>query len=170
MKRLRLDAVWWLVTPGNPLKNNSGLPPLDERMEAAQRLSAHPRIKITGVEHDFGTHYTVDTIAALQRRCPQVRFVWLMGADNLAQFSQWGGWQTIASRVPLAVVDRPRYTLRALNSRAAQTLQKYRIPERAAAALPDLRAPAWVFLHGKRSILSSTAIRRGLMRPDDIGL
>lgn len=166
MKRLQLDAVWWLVTPGNPLKNNAALPPLAERMEKARAMADHPRIKITGVEKEFGTYYTVDTLQALLRRAPATRFVWLMGADNLAQFSRWGGWQKIASLVPLCVVDRPRYTLRALNSRAALTLSAWRIPERNAACLPDLHAPAWVFLHGKRSNLSSTAIRQGLVRSD----
>lgn len=166
MKRLKLDAVWWLVTPGNPLKNNAALPPLETRMEAARGMARHPRIIITGIERDFGTHYTVDTLRALLRRSPRTRFVWLMGADNLAQFARWGGWQQIAAMLPIVVVDRPRYTLRALNSRAAQTMQTWRLPEHDAAILPDLRPPAWVFLHGKRSSLSSTAIRQGLVKKD----
>lgn len=166
MKRLKLDAVWWLVTPGNPLKNNTALPPLKARLQAACAMAGHPRIVVTGLERDFGTHYTVDTLRALLQRAPQTRFVWLMGADNLAQFARWGGWKNIASMVPLCVVDRPRYTLRALNSRAAQTLQAWRVPEHDAAVLPNLHAPAWVFLHGKRSSLSSTAIRQGQARAD----
>lgn len=162
MKRLKLDAVWWLVTPGNPLKDNAALPPLAARMAAARATANHPRIKITGVEADFGTHFTVDSLRALLTRAPDTHFVWLMGADNLAQFARWGGWRTIATMVPICVVDRPRYTLRALNSRAAITLGPYRVPEQDAALLPRLRPPAWIFLHGKRSSLSSTAIRQGL--------
>ncbi|MGL4811739.1 MAG: nicotinate-nucleotide adenylyltransferase [Beijerinckiaceae bacterium] len=165
LKRLKLDWVWWLVTPGNPLKDNAGLPPLDARMAAARALAHHPRIRISGVERDFGTHYTRDSLMALRRRAPAARFVWLMGADNLTQFARWGGWRAIASMAPLCVVDRPRSTLKALSSRAALTLARYRLPERASAALPSRRPPAWVFLHGKRSTLSSTAIRQGLARP-----
>ena len=91
LKRLKLDAVWWLVTPGNPLKNNEALPPLERRITACRKLAGHPRILVTGVERELGTHYTANTIAALKRRAPGVRFVWLMGADNLAQFHRWSG-------------------------------------------------------------------------------
>ncbi len=164
LKRLRLDAVWWLVTPGNPLKNNRALPPLERRIAACRALAKHPRIFITGVERELGTHYTVDTIAALKRRAPDLRFVWLMGADNLAQFHRWGGWRRIAGMIPIAVIDRPWSASRALSTRAPLALARFRLPERDAAALARNRPPAWTFIHGKRSPLSSTALREAGVR------
>ncbi|MET0606765.1 MAG: nicotinate-nucleotide adenylyltransferase [Beijerinckiaceae bacterium] len=159
LKRLKLDAVWWLVTPGNPLKNNEALPPLERRITACRKLAGHPRILVTGVERELGTHYTANTIAALKRRAPGVRFVWLMGADNLAQFHRWSGWRRIAEMLPIAVIDRPWSASRALSSPAALALGRFRRPERDAAALARNRPPAWTFIHGKRSALSSTALR-----------
>jgi nicotinate-nucleotide adenylyltransferase len=160
LKRLALDEVWWLVTPGNPLKDNRALPPLDDRLAACRALVRHPRIRVTGVERELGTHYTVDTVAALRRRAPAAKFVWLMGADNLAQFHRWGGWRRIAAMVPLAAIDRPGATLRSLSAPAALALARWRVPEQRAARLAELRPPAWVFIHGKRSPLSSSALRR----------
>jgi len=93
MKRLGLDRVWWLVTPGNPLKNTRGLAPLAERVRAAKALAHHPRIDVTGVEAQIGTRYTYETIAYLLRHCPGVRFVWIMGADNLRSFHRWQKWR-----------------------------------------------------------------------------
>ena len=159
MKRLGLARVWWLVTPGNPLKDTRGLPPLSERMAAARRLAAHPRIVVTDVEAHIGTRYTYDTLAWLRRRLPQVRFVWLMGADNLASFDRWRNWRGIAGLVPIAVVDRFGDSLAATGSTAAGALAKARIAESAARMLPYLDPPAWVYLHGVKSALSSTAIR-----------
>lgn len=159
LKRLRLDAVWWLVTPGNPLKDTAALPSLNQRIAAAQALAAHPRIHATGIEAALGTRYTADTIDALIRRCPGARFVWLMGADNLAQFHRWQRWRSIAGRVPIAVIDRPTASLQALAAPAAQALKRYRIGEAAAAGLPTGFPPAWVFLHGLKSPLSSTLLR-----------
>ena len=106
MKRLDLDRVWWLVTPGNPLKNTRGLAPLGERVRAARALTHHPRIDVTGVEAQIGTRYTYETIAYLLRHCPGVRFVWIMGADNLRSFHRWQKWRGIAAMVPIAVIDR----------------------------------------------------------------
>ena len=106
MHRLGLDRVWWLVTPGNPLKDTSGLAPLAERVAAARALAHHPRIDVTDFEAELGTHYTYETIAYLVRRCPRVRFVWIMGADNLRSFHRWQRWRDIAALVPIAVVDR----------------------------------------------------------------
>ena len=160
LKRLKLDAIWWLVTPGNPLKENSGLPPLNVRMAAARQVADHPRIVVTGLEADIGTRYTFDTIDYLRKRCAGVRFVWIMGADNLADFHRWRGWGRIAALMPIAVIDRPHWTLRASASKAAARLSSDRIKESEAALLADRRAPAWVFLHGPRSFLSSTALRR----------
>lgn len=159
MKRLRLDRVWWLVTPGNPLKNHSGLAPLERRMAAARALASHPRIVVTDVEDAIGVRYTHDTIAHLVRRCPGVRFVWLMGADNLKSFHRWERWREIADLAPIAVIDRPGATLQATQARAAATLEGRRIPERLAASVVGAPPPAWTFLHGPRSTLSSTALR-----------
>lgn len=159
LKRLQLDRVWWLVSPGNPLKDTRGLPPLEKRLAAARTVANHPAIHVTGIEAALRTRYTIDTIVALRDRFPQVRFVWLMGADNLAQFHRWRDWQRIAQQVPLAVIDRPSDSLRALASPAAQALSKYRHSERAAASFAGVEAPAWLFLHGMKSPLSSTELR-----------
>jgi nicotinate-nucleotide adenylyltransferase len=159
MKRLHLDRVWWLVTPGNPLKDTRGLAPLDQRIAAARALARHPRIVVTGLEAGIGVRFTYDTIRHLVTRCPGAHFVWIMGADNLRSFHRWQNWRRIAALVPIVVVDRLGPSLYAIGSVAAQALGRYRIPERAAALLPDLRPPAWVFLHGLKSPLSSTALR-----------
>lgn len=159
MRRLGLDRVWWLVTPGNPLKDRSRLAPLASRMAAARQVADHPRIVLTDVEAAIGTRYTYDTLRYLVRRCPGVRFVWIMGADNLADFHRWQHWRAIARLMPLAVVDRPGATWRAAGSRAGQFLAPYRIDESDAGLLPGLAPPALVFLHGPRSSLSSTLLR-----------
>ena len=122
MKRLDLDRVWWLVTPGNPLKNTRGLAPLGERVRAARALTHHPRIDVTGVEAQIGTRYTYETIAYLLRHCPGVRFVWIMGADNLRSFHRWQKWRGIAAMVPIAVIDRLGPSLYASASAAGQAL------------------------------------------------
>jgi nicotinate-nucleotide adenylyltransferase len=159
IKRLKLDRVWWLVTPGNPLKDTGGLHDLDERVDAARRMANDPRIDISCLESVIGTRYTVDTITYLRRRTPGLRFVWIMGADNLAQFHRWQNWRRIASEVPIAVIDRPPESFRALAAPAAQALARYRLPENQAGMLADQRAPAWVFLTGMKLSLSSTGLR-----------
>ena len=159
MTRLRLDRVWWLVTPGNPLKDNQKLPPLAERMAAARRVARHPRIDVTDLEAAIGTRFTSDIIAWLTRRFPSVRFVWLMGADNLAGFHRWQDWRGIAARVPIAVIDRFGAGLGATAAPAARALAPARIAESAAKSLAYRRPPAWIYLHGVKSPLSSTAIR-----------
>ena len=159
LKRLRLDAVWWLVTPGNPLKENSGLPPLADRMAASRALADHPRIIVTGLEAEIGTRYTFDTVDFLTRRCPGVRFVWIMGADNLSSFHRWQRWREIVARIPIAVVDRPRSTLKGAHSRTAAYLSRYRLDEADGQLLAERGAPGFVFLHGPRSDLSSTELR-----------
>jgi nicotinate-nucleotide adenylyltransferase len=159
MKRLALDRVWWLVTPGNPLKDTLGLAPLDQRIAAARALAHHPRMDVTGIEAEIGVRYTYDTIRYLVARCPGVRFVWIMGADNLRSFHSWQNWRGIAELVPIAVVDRLGPSLYAIGSVAAQALSHRRIPESEAQSLPGRPAPAWVFLHGLKSPLSSTTLR-----------
>jgi nicotinate-nucleotide adenylyltransferase len=159
IKRLNLDRVWWLVTPGNPLKDHGGLHDLGERAEAARRMANDPRIDISCLEAVIGTRYTFDTITYLRRRTSGLRLVWIMGADNLAQFHRWQNWRRIAAEVPIAVVDRPPQSFRALSAPAAQALAHYRIPENKAGRLADQRAPAWTFLTGMKLNLSSTGLR-----------
>ena len=160
MQRLGLDRVWWLVTPGNPLKDTRGLAPLAERIAAAQALASHPRIDVTDIEAHIRTRYTYDTVSSLIARCPGVHFVWIMGADNLRSFHRWQKWRAIADLLPIAVVDRVGPSLYATAGIAGQALARFRIRESAARSLPRRRPPAWVFLHGKRSPLSSTLLRR----------
>jgi nicotinate-nucleotide adenylyltransferase len=159
MRRLGLDRIWWLVTPGNPLKDTRGLAPLSERIAAAKELAAHPRIVVTGVEAEMHTRYTHDTVRTLIARCPGVHFVWIMGADNLRSFHRWQKWRDIADLIPIAVVDRVGPSLYATGGTAAHALSRFRIRESAARSLPLRRPPAWVFLHGLKSPLSSTALR-----------
>jgi nicotinate-nucleotide adenylyltransferase len=161
LRRLQLDRVWWLVTPGNPLKNTGRLPSSAERARAAQAMAADPRIDVTTVEDEIGTRLTAETLTWLKRRCPNVRFVWMMGADNLQSFHRWHRWQDIARIMPMAVFDRPGATLAASRARAAIALGQARVPESMAPRLLSMAAPAWVFFHGKRSPLSSTQLRGG---------
>jgi nicotinate-nucleotide adenylyltransferase len=159
-KRLGLDQVWWLVTPGNPLKSLAELPSQETRMAQCRVLvGLDRRMVITGIEARIGTRYTEETTRFLKLRLPRVNFVWLMGADNLASFHRWKNWENIAGNLPFAVIDRPGSTLRAASSPAARALAEYRIDESDAALLPRLPAPRWVFLHVRRSGLSSTALR-----------
>ncbi len=161
LTRLGLDRVWWLVTPGNPLKSQAELAALQERVEAARRLVGGPKVAITDIEFQIGARYTYDTLAWLARRARGARFVWLMGADNLRQFHLWRQWREIAALAPIAVIDRPGSTLKAMSSPAAAALRRWRVPEREASHLVDLRPPALLFMHGPRSELSSTQLRRG---------
>jgi nicotinate-nucleotide adenylyltransferase len=159
LRRLGLDRVWWLVTPGNPLKDTRGLAPLAERVAAAQALAHDPRIDVTDLEAELGTAYTYETLCYLVRRCPGVHFVWIMGADNLRSFQRWQRWRDIADLVPIAVVDRLGPSLYAMGSAAAQALARYRVPEASAKKLAERKPPAWIYLHGLKSPLSSTALR-----------
>ena len=159
MHRLGLDRMWWLVTPGNPLKDTQGLAPLAERLAAARALARHPRIDVSDLEADLGTNYTYATVSYLVRRCPGVRFVWIMGADNLRHFHRWQRWRDIAALVPIAVVDRLGPSLYSIAGVAGQALAGARLGETAASRLPERRPPAWIYLHGLKSPLSSTALR-----------
>ena len=165
LKRLRLDEVWWLVSPQNPLKPQVGMAPFEARIDSAKTVADHPRIRVTDVEKGLGTTYTAETLARLVRRFPNHRFVWLMGADNLAQISRWNRWTRIFQTVPVAVFDRPTYSLGALSGRAARRFHRERIKESRAGRLADMRPPAWVFLHTPLNATSATALRaRGLFR------
>jgi len=159
LRRLALDRVWWLVTPGNPLKDTHGLAPLGERVAAARALAHHPRIDVGDLEAQLGTRFTYETISYLVRRCPGINFVWIMGADNLRSFHRWQRWRGIAALVPIVVIDRLGPSLYAGAGAAGQALARFRIPESAARALAERKPPVWIYLHGLKSPLSSTALR-----------
>ncbi len=158
LTRFGLDRVWWLVSPGNPLKSR-GPAPLDQRIAAARRLMDHPRVTITDIEARIGTRYTAETLAFLRVRYPGRRFVWLMGADNLAQFHHWQDWQDIIETVPLGILARPGLRIPARTSKAARTYRRWRLPGRASRLLTRATAPAWCFVNVPMSDASSTAIR-----------
>ena len=160
VRRLALDAVWWLVTPGNPLKQQDDLAPLKERLARVHDYARGPRMHVTSFERDLATPYTASTLAFLKQRHPGVHFVWIMGADNLAGFDRWQHWRAIAQTMPFAVVDRPGWRLKALASRAAIALASARLPESDARSLPLRRPPAWTFLTSRLSSVSSTRLRR----------
>lgn len=164
LKALKLDAVWFLVSPQNPLKPQNGMAPLDKRLADTRALVARRRarhITVTDIERRLGTTRTIDTLTALARRHPGMRFVWLMGADNMRQFPRWARWRDIASLVPIAVYPRPGSTLKARLSPAALYLRPVTIEPSDAALLPHLLPPALVFLDGREHPASSTAIRAG---------
>tara|TARA_R110002126_G_scaffold10527_6_gene48167 strand:+ start:5608 stop:6210 length:603 start_codon:yes stop_codon:yes gene_type:complete len=158
LKRFGLDRIWWMVSPGNPLKAH-GPAPLAQRMERARQVMQHPRVDITDVEVQLGTRFTAQTIAALRARSPGVRFVWLMGADNLAQLHHWQDWQQIVETVPIGVMARPGQRISARMSRAAALYAKYRIPARQSQLLSHADAPAWCFVNVPMMNVSSSAIR-----------
>jgi nicotinate-nucleotide adenylyltransferase len=161
LRRLGLDALWVLVTPGNPLKNHNELQPLDQRVRAAREKIADPRIRVTGFEAAHGFTYTFETLHFLADTMPDRKFVWIMGADSLAGFHRWERWRDIARTMPLAVYVRPGVSTRALVSKAAIAMSRSRIDEDQAGCLADRIPPAWVFLRGRQSSLSSSAIRTG---------
>lgn len=158
MKAFALDRVWWLVSPGNPLKAR-GPAPLADRMARARDVMQHPRVTVTDVEGRLGTRYTAETLAALRERAPGVRFVWLMGADNLAQLHRWQDWQWIMETVPVGVIARPGDRISARMSPAARLYAQYRISGRASHMLGRADAPAWCFVNVPMVAHSSTAIR-----------
>jgi len=161
LSRLGVDQVWWLVTPGNPLKSHDGLASLDERVRITREFADHPRMVVTAFEANYNFRYTADTIDFCRRRFPTVKFVWLMGADNLATLHRWQKWREIMRLVPVAVVDRPGASMSVISSPAARSFAGARVPETQAAALPGASPPAWTFLHVPLDPSSSTAMRNG---------
>jgi nicotinate-nucleotide adenylyltransferase len=159
LRQLGLDEVWWLVSPQNPLKSRDGMAPFAERLASAHAIARDRRIKPTDVEMRIGTHFTADTLLELRRRCPNMRFVWIMGADNLVGFHRWERASLILRTLPVAIFDRPTYSLRALASRTAHRFARVRLPERMARTLVNRKPPAWVFLHSRRHPASATQIR-----------
>ncbi|MGX9353264.1 nicotinate-nucleotide adenylyltransferase [Shimia sp. W99] len=158
LRRFGLDRVWWLVSPGNPLKER-GPAALSRRLAAAREIMRHPRVHISDFEARAGTRYTAETIVRLQAACPQARFVWLMGADNLAQFHLWKDWQEIMARVPVGVLARPGDRVEARTAKAAQVFRHARLAPRESRALGQSTAPAWCFVNVPMVDASSTRIR-----------
>jgi nicotinate-nucleotide adenylyltransferase len=159
MRRLKLDEVWWLVSPQNPLKDDAGMAPLSARLASARIAARHPRIRPTAIEARLGTRYTVDTVLSLQQRFPHKRFVWVMGADNLAQFHRWRSWRTLARHVPIAVVTRPHYIGKGLLAPAMAWLRRHRHRAADAGQWTGWKLPAIVILDIRLSPQSATAIR-----------
>lgn len=158
LRRFGLDRVWWLVSPGNPLKTD-GPAPLGQRMSRARAVMHHPRVAVTDIEARIDTRYTARTLARLQALYPGVRFVWLMGADNLAQFHLWGEWHEIMQRVPVGVVARPGDRISARLSPAARIYRAQHLPGRASGLLGRAEPPAWCFINMPMNDLSSTRMR-----------
>ena len=166
IKRLQLHQVWWVVSPQNPLKATGEIAPFAERLAVAGAVADHPQIRVTDLERRIGTQHTLDTVAALQARFTDTRFVWLMGADILVELSKWKQWRRLVRRVPIAVFPRPTYSLRALSSTAARYFAGARVRERQAYRLAGMEPPAWVFLQIRPHGESATQIRsrRGMSR------
>ena len=159
IKRLRLDAVWWLVTPQNPLKKCNDLAKLQKRLNYARKLANHPRIWVTDVERHFDSRYSIHTIRQLKRKFPKRKFVWLIGADNMAQIPLWHDWRKIFNSIPIAVFSRPSYCHQALAGLAAERFRRSQHKEQYAHCLIDTTPPAWMFIHTPADPISSTGIR-----------
>jgi nicotinate (nicotinamide) nucleotide adenylyltransferase/ribosome silencing factor RsfS/YbeB/iojap len=161
LKHLALDQVWWLVAPQNPLKPADGMASFTTRLERARQVAAaHPRIIVSDLEDRLGaSYYTADTLTVLRRRLPRLRLVWLMGSDNLLQIPRWERWTEIFNTVPVAVFDRPTYSLKALSGLAAKRFAAGRVPVSAAHRLAEMKPPAWVFFHTPLDARSATRIR-----------
>jgi len=159
LKRLNLDAVWWLVSPQNPLKSSDGMAPFEARFRSAQKMAQHPRIHPSDLEVVLKTRYTADTIAKLRMRFPSVHFVWLMGADNMIQLPRWDRWEYIVESIPIAVFGRPTYSLKAMTGKVAYRYDRRRVPIEASKQLADLSPPAWVFLTIRLNPVSATELR-----------
>ncbi len=157
--RLQLDDMWWLVSPGNPLKSDKDMAPLSARLLSAQLQSHNSRITASAIESSLNTRFTVDTLRKLQRKYPKRRFVWIMGADNLAQFHRWHKWREIAKIMPIAVIERPRYNDHARFGKAMHYLRQYRRPIDQKCSLARYKAPALLFLRFRPDYRSATKIR-----------
>jgi len=159
--RLGLDQVWWMVSPQNPLKPVAGMAPFAERLAQARAIARDGRIKVTDIEARLGTRYTAETLKLIVQRFPGNRFVWLMGADNLAQIADWKDWQQIFHLLPIAVFARPSYSFAALAAKAARRFVRYRLKESAGRRLAMTEPPAWLFVHARLNPISATEIRKG---------
>ena len=158
LQLLRLDQVWWLVSPQNPLKATAGMASLERRFERARELARHPRIRVSDLERELGTRYTADTLPALKCRFGRIAFVWLMGADNLVQIPAWRRWPEIFEAMPVAVFDRPTYSYRALAGTAAHRFRGCRVGR--SWCLAGRKPPAWCFIRARPDPASATSIRQ----------
>ncbi len=159
LRALRLDWVWWLVTPQNPLKGAIDMAPFARRLGRARQQARHPKILVTDLESRLGTRITATTLRALRRRFPRTRFVWLLGADNLAQLPRWRAWTEVFELTAIAVFRRPPWTLPALAGQAALRYRRRRVRDCAPAALARRTPPAWTLLRNRLSFTSATALR-----------
>ena len=161
LSSLGLDFVWWLVAPQNPLKDAKDLAPMEDRLAGANKVARHPKILIQAPELRLQTNFTHEVIAALQQACPLTYFVWLMGADNMAQFPEWRNWRRICQNVPIAVFDRPGYSIQALSGEMARSFSEHRLPADKARTLAEMEPPAWTFIPCPQHPQSATKIRKG---------
>ncbi len=159
IRRLRLDQLWWMVTPGNPLKDCTELLSLEKRMRLSLELVDHPKIRVTGFEQAIGSKVSLDTISYIRARYRRVNFVWIMGADSLATIHHWYRWRDIISMFPIAIIDRPLVRMPALSSPMAHIYRYFRLDERESRRLPFMKSPVWTYLHGPLSFQSSTNLR-----------
>ena len=163
LRRLGLDRVIWLVSPQNPLKSPAATAAMDERLALTAEWACGPSMIVSDLERRIGTRFSIDTVRWLKARFPGVRFVWIMGADGLADFHLWRGWAALAGEVPIAVVSRPRVATRSRSSPLARRFASFRVPARAARALADRPPPAWVYLDAPYDFTSSTALRNSTL-------
>lgn len=170
LRWLALDEVWWLVSPQNPLKLTADMAPLSERMASAQACAQHRRIRVSDLEASLASDRSHDTMRHLRRIYPRMRFVWIIGADNLLQLPRWHRWRDLVASVPIAVFDRPTFSYAALASQAASQYRRHRLPARLAPQLANQRPPAWVFLWPGHDSTSATAIRQGASGPRRSGV
>tara|TARA_Y100001968_G_scaffold68709_1_gene59781 strand:- start:15 stop:671 length:657 start_codon:yes stop_codon:yes gene_type:complete len=159
IKRLRLNKVWWLVSPQNPLKSSAGMASIKERVQNAVKISRNPRIKVMTLESSLNTRYTVDLLKILSKRFSSARFIWIMGADNLLQFSEWKNWEEITSLVRIAIFDRPNFSLKSLAADMPRRFSGNRLREREGLLLKYKKPPAWIFFHSNLNHISATKIR-----------
>ncbi len=169
LKRFGLDEVWWLVSPGNPLKAR-GPARLGQRMARAREVMKHPRVRVSDFEAQVGTAYTAETVRALMAAYPQARFVWLMGADNLVQFDQWREWRWIMENVPVGILARPRERAAARGAKAARIFKRFQLRGEASLLLGQANAPAWCFVNLPMTDVSSTKIRQSGSWPRRAGI
>ena len=159
IKRLGLNKVWWLVSPQNPLKSSAGMASIKERVQNAVKISRNPRIKVMTIESSLNTQYTVDLLKILSKRFSSTRFIWIMGADNLLQFSKWKNWEEITSLVRIAIFDRPNFSLKSLAADMPRRFSGNRLREREGLLLKYKKPPAWIFFHSNLNHISATKIR-----------
>jgi nicotinate-nucleotide adenylyltransferase len=159
LRQLGLNEVWWLVSPQNPLKPEQGMAPLDQRLKQARTIASDPRIRVSDLERNLGTRFTVDTAIRIKRLFPKTKFVWLMGADNLRQIPRWRRWPALFETLPIAILGRPTYSLGALAGAAARRFRRHRLMPRGFRSLASRTAPVWAFIPGPLHSGSATTIR-----------